>query len=69
MKHQFTSGVKRAAAQWCGHSRLWFPVIWLDDDLVALHQPLTDKLLKHLSGIHHWTFIFTPEKDRRSKRS
>lgn len=57
-----TSGVKRAAAKRCGYSRLWLSVIWLDDDLVSLHQSLADKLLKHLRCTHYWSFIFTPEE-------
>lgn len=62
MKIEFTSRVKRAAAKWCGHRGLWFLFMGLDDDLVALHQSLTDKLLKHLRRTHHWSFIFPPEK-------
>lgn len=61
-KYELTSGVKRAAAKWCSHRGLWFPVIGLDNNLVALHQPLTDKLLKHLTCTHCWGFIFPPEK-------
>lgn len=61
MKDELTSGVKRTAAEGSGHTGLWFPVIGLDDDLVALHQPLTDKLLKHLRCTHHRSFILPPE--------
>lgn len=61
----FTSGVQRAAAQWCSHGGLWLPVVVLDDDLVALHQSLTNKLLKHLRSTHHWSFILSPEKVRK----
>lgn len=63
IKHIFTSGIKRAAAKRRGHRGLRFPVIGLDDDLVALHQPLTDKLLKYLRRTHYWGFILPPEKE------
>lgn len=65
MNRLFTSGVQRAAAEWCSHGRLLLPVMGLDDDLVALHQSLTDKLLKHLRSTHHRGFILSPEKVRK----
>lgn len=60
MKHELTPGVERAAAQRGVGGRLRLPVVGLHDDLVALHQPLTDELLKHLNRTHHRSFIFTP---------
>lgn len=65
MNRLFTSGVQRAAAEWCSHGGLLLPVMGLDDDLVALHQSLTDKLLKHLRSTHHRGFILSPEKVRK----
>lgn len=61
--NQVTSGIKRAAAERSGYRGLSLPAVVLDDELVALHQPLADKLLKDLRGTHHRAFILPPGRE------
>lgn len=61
-RNQVTSGVERAAAEGSGHRRLSLPAVGLHDELVALHQPLADELLKDLRGTHDWAFVLPPGK-------
>lgn len=58
---RFTAGIKGAAAEGRSHSWWSFPAVGLNDDLVALHQPLTDKLFKHTRCADHRSFVITPE--------
>lgn len=59
-KNQFTSGIQRAAAERRRCRGLSFPAVGLHDELVALHQPLADELLKHLRRTHHGAFVLPP---------
>lgn len=56
-----TSTVKGTAAEWGWHSCGWFLWFGLHDNLIALHETLTNELLKHLLGCHLHSFLISPE--------
>lgn len=56
-----TSTVKGTAAERGWHSCGWFLWFGLHNNLIALHETLTNKLLKHLLGCHLHSFLISPE--------
>lgn len=56
-----TSTVKGTAAERGWHSRSWLLRFGLHNNLIALHETLTNKLLKHLLGCHLHSFLISPE--------
>lgn len=60
-----TSAVQGAAAERGRHGRGWLLWLGLHNNLIALHEPLANELLKHLLGCHLHSFLIPPERRLR----